>query len=41
MNLEVGRFRFEAQSVSVESTIACTVTELLMEGCRIFDEENA
>ncbi len=41
VNLAVGRFRFEAQSVSIETTIACTVTELLLEGCRIFDEENA
>jgi pSer/pThr/pTyr-binding forkhead associated (FHA) protein len=41
VNLEVGRFRFASQSVSVETTMACTVTQLLMEGCRILDEENA
>lgn len=41
VNLETGRFRFESQVVSVKTTIDCTVTELLMEGCRILDEENA
>jgi hypothetical protein len=41
VNLEVGRFRFDAQTVSVDATIACTVTELLLEGCRLLDESRA
>jgi hypothetical protein len=41
VNLETGRFRFESQPVRVETTIACTVTELLMEGCRLLDESRA
>lgn len=41
VNLDRGRFRFEPQPVTVEPTIACTVTELLMEGCRLLDEQDA
>ncbi len=39
--LEQGRFRFEPQPVNTEATIACTVTELLMESCRLLDERSA
>ena len=39
VNVAEGRFRFEPQTVDVEATINCTVTELLMEGCRLMDEE--
>jgi hypothetical protein len=41
VNIDRGRFRFEPQAVNVEPTIACTVTELLMEGCRLLDEQDA
>lgn len=41
VNLETGHFRFEAQSVSIDATIACSVTELLLEGCRLLDEARA
>lgn len=40
-SLERGRFRFEPQLVTVEATIACTMTELLTEGCRLLDEQRA
>lgn len=36
--LTKGRFRFEAQRVRVERTIEATVTELLLEACRLQDE---
>jgi len=39
VNIDRGRFRFEPQNVIVEPTIACSVTELLMEACRLLDEQ--
>jgi pSer/pThr/pTyr-binding forkhead associated (FHA) protein len=33
-----GSFRFEPQDVSFESTLECTVTEMLLESCRLEDE---
>jgi len=38
-NAKRERFRFEAQSVTHEPTIEASVTELLLEACRIQDEE--
>jgi pSer/pThr/pTyr-binding forkhead associated (FHA) protein len=38
---EQGSFRFEPQVVTEEATIQCSVTELLLESCRLADEENA
>ena len=38
VNLDDGRFRFEPRPVDVEVTMNCSVTELLMEGCRLMDE---
>ena len=40
VNLDKGRFRFDPQPVQVEATMNCSVTELLMEGCRLIDEQN-
>lgn len=40
VNLDKGRFRFDPQPVQVEVTMNCSVTELLMEGCRLMDEQN-
>jgi hypothetical protein len=37
----LGSFCFEPQDVSFESTLACSVTEMLLEGCRLEDEEKA
>ena len=39
VNADSGSFRFDPQPVTREPTIACTVTELLLEGCRRADEE--
>lgn len=41
VNLTRGRFHFEPGAAEVEATLACSVTQLLMEGCRLFDEGNA
>ncbi len=41
VNLERGRFHFEPSASTVEATLACTVNELLMEGCRLLDEQRA
>jgi pSer/pThr/pTyr-binding forkhead associated (FHA) protein len=38
VSAEVGSFSFEPQFVTEESTIECSVTELLLEGCRLADE---
>ena len=37
---ENGSFQFDPQPVTRESTIDCTVPQLLLEGCRRLDEEN-
>ncbi len=39
--LEEGQFRFDASDVHVEATLACTVNELLLEGFRQHDEQQA
>lgn len=39
--LEQGRFKFDTSDVNVDPTLACTVSELLLEGMRQHDEENA
>lgn len=36
---KTGSFRFEPQDLSMESTLACSVTEILLESCRLEDEE--
>jgi pSer/pThr/pTyr-binding forkhead associated (FHA) protein len=36
-----GRFRFEPQEITVDRTIQASVTELLLEACRIADEADA
>ena len=38
IGLESGRFRFEAAAPPSERTLDATVTELLLEACRLFDE---
>jgi hypothetical protein len=38
IGLERGRFRFEAAPPPGECTLTATVTELLLEACRLFDE---
>ena len=38
VNATPGRFRFESQAVTVEHTIAASVTELLLEASRTLDE---
>jgi pSer/pThr/pTyr-binding forkhead associated (FHA) protein len=41
MNARSGRFTFEPQQGTPESTIEATVTELLLEASRLFDESRA
>ncbi len=40
VNAGEGRFRFDPQAAGPESTIDCSVTQLLLEACRIEDEAN-
>ncbi len=41
VTLESGRFCFDATDFEIEATLACTVSELLLEGFRQLDESNA
>jgi hypothetical protein len=41
VNVERGRFHFDPGTVDRESTISCSVPQLLLEACRQLDEENA
>jgi len=41
VNAETGSFHFDPQDFTQDSTIECSVTQLLMESCRRLDEESA